>query len=79
MHLADHEYPLLVWAAGEVVREAWQICAAILKVVRYALCMGTYGRLTHMCGGADAVSQLVSGHRALILQTLHAPQPCAVH
>ena len=46
--ITDHEYPPTVWAAGEVVQEQVQICAAKLQRSSYAVWMGMYAPVTQM-------------------------------
>ena len=52
--ITDHEYPLTVWAAGEVVQEQVQISAANLQAGSYAVWMGMCAPVTQGRAAAEA-------------------------
>ena len=65
--ITDHEYPPTVWAAGEVVQEQVQICAAKLQLGSYAVWMGMYAPVTQMRAAVEAAGVVVD-NRALLLE-----------
>ena len=52
--ITDHEYPPMVWAAGEVVQEHVQTCAAKLQPGSYAVWMGMSPPVIQMRAAVEA-------------------------
>ena len=64
--VTDHEYPPMVWAAGEVVQEGVHISAAKLQAGSYAVWMGMYAPVTQMRAAVKAGPGVVVDNRALL-------------
>ena len=64
--ITDHEYPPMVWAAGEAVQEQVQISAAKLQSGSYAVWMGMYAPVTQMRAVGEAGPGVVVENRAIV-------------
>ena len=62
--ITDHEYPLVVWAAGGVVQEHVQNSAAKLQAGGYAVLRGMYAPVTQMRAAVEACLGVVVDNRA---------------
>ncbi len=66
--IADHEFPLTVWTAGEAVQEQVQMSAAKLQAGSNAVCMGMYVPVTQMRARVEAGPGVVVDNRVLLLE-----------
>ena len=66
--ITDHEYPPMVWAAGEAVQEQVQISAAKLQAGSYAVWMGMCAPVTQMRAGVKVWHGVVVENRVLLLE-----------
>ncbi len=63
--IADHEFPLTVWTAGEAVQEQVQRSTAKLQPGISAVYMGMYASVIQMRAGVEAGRRVVVENRAL--------------
>ncbi len=68
--ITNHEYPPMVWAAGEVVQEHVQTSAAKPQAGSNAVWMGTYAPVIGMRAIGEAGPGVVVDNRALLLEFL---------